>query len=524
MKKLTILLLFVIASVAKQSVAQNLDSLKLALKNAKHDTTRCNILNAMVEAESDDAIWQFYNQQLFKLAEKNLQNNKLTDSQTFFFKQHISYAFNNIGYLAKKLGDISKALEYYHKSLKNYEEIKDRSGIATALYNIGVIYNNQGDIPKGLEYFHKSLRIDEELNNKSGIAYSLNHIANIYKSQGDIPKALEYFYKSLNIREEIKDKRGIANSLNNIGTIFEKQGEIQKALEYYHKSLQLREEINDKNGISYSLRNIGAIYFKQAMQIRSPDSVSYRNQLINKTLEYYHKSLKNHEEIKDKRGIAYSLINIAGVMLQQGRLGVALNYAERSMTNAKELGYPDQTKQAAKILKEIYQKQNKYKEAFAMYELEIQMRDSINNDETKKATIQKQYQYEYEKKALSDSLNAVAEKQRIENEEADKQAELDRIIFIQYMGIALGLVLVFILVIFIGRNYFSIKVMENAIVLLILLLFEFVLVVVDPMFQSYVGSTPLPILLLNVGLAIIFTPIHSLIEYKMKRLIFNKTV
>ena len=36
---------------------KTIDSLKLALKNAKHDTTRCTILSAMIEAEGDDNIW-----------------------------------------------------------------------------------------------------------------------------------------------------------------------------------------------------------------------------------------------------------------------------------------------------------------------------------------------------------------------------------------------------------------------------------------------------------------------------------
>ena len=39
-----------------------------------------------------------------------------------------------------------------------------------------------------------------------------------------------------------------------------------------------------------------------------------------------------------------------------------------------------------------------------MYELEIQMRDSINNMQTKKASIKSQLKYEYEKRAAADSV------------------------------------------------------------------------------------------------------------------------
>ena len=73
--------------------AQNTDSLRLALKSAKHDTTRCAILNALVEAESDDNIWPKYNEQLKALAEKNIATKA---SPKIVYLKHLAAAFNNI--------------------------------------------------------------------------------------------------------------------------------------------------------------------------------------------------------------------------------------------------------------------------------------------------------------------------------------------------------------------------------------------------------------------------------------------
>ena len=114
------------------------DSLKQALKTAKHDTTRCNILNELIEAESDDKIWPIYNEQLLKLAEKGAASS--STPTTTFYLIHLAGALNNVGYLASLQGDIPKALEYYHRSLKIKEEIKDKSGIAYSLQIIGLIY------------------------------------------------------------------------------------------------------------------------------------------------------------------------------------------------------------------------------------------------------------------------------------------------------------------------------------------------------------------------------------------------
>ena len=446
MKRLLfIILLFPCVLSAQDGV---IDSLKLALKNAKHDTTRCNILGMLAETASDEE-WPLFNEQRLKLAEKN---SKTTSSLKPFYLRALAGAFINIGLLANQHGDISKALEYYHKSLKIQEEIKNKRGVAICLNNIGVIYNQEGDIAKALQYYSKSLKIQEEIKDKHGMAYSLKSIGAIYHGQGDIPKALDYYHKSLKIREEIKDSKGIAQSLESLGVIYEELGDIPKALDCYQKSLKRNEEVNDKVGIGYNLNAIGVIYSKQGLEKKIGTSerdsllavaLDYYNKSLKireeiqdkqgialslksiglmyknksnmaKALEYFLKSLKIHEEINDKLGTTYTLNYVANAMFELGNSGSAQDFALRSLKTAKELGYPQNIRNAAKTLKRIYEKNKNFKEALEMYELEIQMNDSINNTETKKASIKKEFQYEYEKKAAADSVKN-AEEQKVKN-------------------------------------------------------------------------------------------------------------
>ena len=84
--------------------------------------------------------------------------------------------------------------------------------MANSLNNIGAIYRNQGDIPKALEYYHKSLRIQEIIGNNKGIALSLNNIGIIFKNQGDIQKALDYFVAN----QFPKIKNEIHHTLNSL--------------------------------------------------------------------------------------------------------------------------------------------------------------------------------------------------------------------------------------------------------------------------------------------------------------------
>jgi serine phosphatase RsbU (regulator of sigma subunit) len=424
-------LLFFLVLFQLNSLGQNriIDSLKLVLKNAKHDTTRCEVyvsLGRQYYLEEPDSALVFWQKAQF-LAEKNLPS---VGSLRMCYLKILGSALGNIGIIYKAQGNISKALEFNHKSLNIRKEIGDKLGIANSLNNIGVIYQNQGDIPKALDYYHRSLKIYEEIGDKQGIANSLNNIGDIYQSQGSISKALEYNQKSLKIRGEIGDKKGLAMSLNNIGNIYYISGDITKTLEYYHQSLKIREEIGYKQGIAYSLYNIGGIHQNQGE--------------IQKALEYYLKSLKIREEIGDKSGIANSLNNIGIIYFGQNNLIEGFNYANRSMKLAKELGYPEIIKTSAELLKQIYQKQHKYKEAFEMYELEITMRDSINNEETQKAAVKKQMQYQYETQARE--LQNEQEKKDIrEQEEREKQKVITN-------SVLAVLVLVLVLAIFMFRS------------------------------------------------------------------------
>jgi len=341
---------------------------------------------------------------------------------------YLAEALNNVGYVYMNQGNNKKALEYYHKSLEAREEIEGENDIATTLNNIGMIYFNQGDIPKSLEYIHKGLRLREDKKDSKGMANSSNNIGYIYDNQGEPKKALEYYRKSLAIQEGIDDKNGIALSWVNIGTIYHYQNNFNEALECYYKSLKIYKELGVRKGEALSLNNIASAYKQQKK--------------ADEALEYYQKSLKIREEIADKEGMAFSLNNIGRVYYNEKSFLEAKKYASQSLALARAIGYPENIKNAAKLLSEINEEQGNGMEALKMHKLYISMRDSIKNEATLKATAQQQAKYEYEKqKVIDDKEN---EKQiAISFEQEQKQ----KIISYSVAG-GLGLVILFSIFIF----------------------------------------------------------------------------
>ena len=417
-------------------------------------------------------------------------------------KLGVSYSLNSIGLAYSNQGDYAKALDYYNKSIKISKELNNKGRISTTLYNIGLLYYNQSDIPNALEYFNKSIKIDEELGDKKGISYSLNIIGIIFERQGDYSKAIDYYNRSLKILEEIGDKGAISGSLNNIGIIYSEQGDMAKALEYFNKSIDMYKEIGDKSGISLSLNNIGDVYMTQAnnaevlldnaksdslitialdyfnrslaireeigdkngisASLNSIGLIYMKHNKYDKALEYLSRSLKLTEELKDKSGISVSLINLGKLYLKGHESQKALKYALRAYDLAKEIGYVQDIRDAAKLLDEVYSALGNYKLSRYYFGEYIEMRDSVTKAENQKLVQKKYFQYQYEKKAATDSIahSKALEIKNIEIGRKDAESKKQKIII---SFVVSGLILLAIIAVLILRSLRITKKQKNII-------------------------------------------------------------
>ena len=439
-------LVILFLSVYKIAVAQSMvmDSLKVVFSKAKHDSARCRILAVMVESDYDEKVWPVYNQQLKELCEKCIKNLNPKDSLYIYYSKYLASTLNNIGFIYDNKGDMAQALNYYNQGLSLRESINDRLGASRSLINIGTVYQSEGDIDKALIYLNRALKIQEEFDDKVAMGYSLINLGLIISDQGNIPLALEYYHRSLKIREEINDVEGMAVCYSNIGFIYKRQGDMDKALDYYGKSLKLLEKLNDKRGIARVYVYIGVIqrdkndiasalyYLNTALKINNeiqdkrgiancfnnlgtiykshidPSCNNSKEQCLKqanlKALECFQKSYQLYNEVNDRKPVSGCLTNICIMFNQLGQNGKALEYGLQGLKMAQELGFPEYVKNAAEALTTIYHDNKQFEKALEMHQLYVLMKDSINNESTRKASIKKQFQIEYERKAANDSL------------------------------------------------------------------------------------------------------------------------
>jgi tetratricopeptide (TPR) repeat protein len=276
--------------------------------------------------------------------------------------------------------------------------------------------------------------------------------------------------------EEVGDKKGIANSLNYLGILYKNEGDpkcqlskdvcrkngLTKALEFFTRAIKIQDEIGDKYGKAASLNSIGLTYKIQG----DPSCDGTAEECVKagtfKAIEYCNRSLKLLEEIGHKDGIAIALNNLAELYMKQKQYDKALDYCTRSFKMSQEMGYPENIAMAANDLSKIYRIKGDYKKSLEYKELFVKMKDSINSESNRKASIKTQLKYEYEKQAAADSV-AHAKETEIKNAEISRQNSELKVKRNQQYALYGGLALVLVFSGFIF-NRFKVTKRQNVII------------------------------------------------------------
>ncbi len=399
------------------SQTNKVDSLLSIINSNKHDT-----LKILAKAELGEELG---------ILRVGYWDTIANEAKKFKLKTTEAHSINNIGLISRMNNDNEKAMSYYYKSIKLFDELDDLIGVGNTYNNLGFLYENQGNISKALDCYFESLKHREKADDKRGIAESYNNIGFLYRDQGDTAKALDFLTKALNKYIEVGNKKGIAISYNNIGLIFKSQKKYDKALTYYNQSLAINKEIGSEKGTAFVYNNI-AILYKEKKEY----DISF---------DYLIKSKIIREKINDKENLSLIYDNIANHYLLKGNIGESYNYAIKAFTLAKEVHFPSKIQSASETLYKIYKIQKKHALALEMHELSVMMRDSINNQENKKSTYKQQLKYEYDKKEALAKLEQ--EKNQLAFSEESKRQKIIT------TSVIVGLILLLIFSVFIFNRF-----------------------------------------------------------------------
>lgn len=365
-----------------------------------------------MESDYDPAVWSKYNDSLGVITLKNFRIKKGYSRSYYLF--YYSIYISNIGYLYNLRGDYINAIRYYNYAQKFQRALEHYEGAGGTLNNIGYIYRLQGNIPMALNNYYEALKMFEKSGNAINVASCYNNIAFVNDLQGEYEEAQELYDKAIALAEKAKDKSGIANYTANKAKLYyagkiKLKGGLREGvvvgIGLLEKAILLQREINDTEKLSGTLNVLASLIEKHGDPGCVDDSINCAIKSKNKAFELYVEALSLREKMGDKFGLAQSYHSLSLFYSKKGELKAAIDYAQKSFQLGKDLGAPELMESSSKVLSEYYSKTGVFNKAFEMHQVYMQMRDSLNNESTRKTNIKKQYEYEYKSQAVKDSIN-----------------------------------------------------------------------------------------------------------------------
>lgn len=415
-------LLFVLfSSQAKNftsSPAKVIDSLETKLKSAKSDTNKVILLNNLGKIYLETGI---YDKSIVLL------NSAVTLSQKLNYKKGLAFAYNNLGIIYDFRSDYIRSIDYYMMSLALRKEIGDLKGQASCFSNLAIVYEYLGKYPEALKCLYDALRIDEKLGDQYGIAILHINIGSVFAQQSKYKETEECYKKALDIFTSINAKDGIAYAESGLGMVYMETQREKEAEAHVNKSKAIFEEFGDKQSISGALINLGQIYVSEK---RLKDAE-----------EVYKESLRLNLEMQDKRNTSFSYLGLAHVCIETKNYRQSKLFLDSAIYLAETISCIECLRDDYKAYVRLDSSSLNYKDAFIHIKKFILYRDSLLSQENNKKSSQVRLQYDFDKKAIADSLKnkEIKEKEAFKHEQEIQQQKL------YSYGLVLGLILMLVI-------------------------------------------------------------------------------
>lgn len=244
-----------------------------------------------------------------------------------------------------------------------------------------------------------------------------NLLAVIYSRLNNRNKALYYFKRIYKFHNGQNNFAGAGKILNNIGMTFLDFQEPDSALIYYTQAIPFLQKAQDDNGLVRIYAGMARAYAKQ-------------NRAANAET-YFQKAMEKAEKLNDTEIFHFIYFSVAEYYLQKGEPETALQYAKKAFDLNIER-YSVNNMVVLKLLYEIYNELNDYKQASHYFQEYDKVRDSLKIEE-KTINVEKQrIEHDYMARQEIDKLN-------------EKQSQLMLIIIILTLFVVLLVSGVFII-------------------------------------------------------------------------------
>ncbi|MCT4622198.1 MAG: adenylate/guanylate cyclase domain-containing protein, partial [Schleiferiaceae bacterium] len=332
-------------------------------------------------------------------------------------------------------------LKHFKLALQNAYEYGDTSNILTCLgWCISSVIYFERDYNQALIYLDEYEKYVP--NDKSSPLYAnyLDQRSRVNFAIQEYDVAIDYYIELKEFyADNIYAQVNLCNSISLVYTFQKKYAQADSMLIH-------EKEIIDRSGIE-GLEKIDLL-FKWHWHYWT---LHYKSQQYAKSLDHSKEMLRLAKELNNESKIQSSKSCLGASNAQLG------NYQQAIALVLESYKYHENNcplfclREDAETLYKSYKKLGDNKKALLYYEVLINLQDSIDNEDNQRAVIRSEYKYQYEKQALTDSLEFAKTEELKDLEIEKQQAELSQ----QRVGLAatgVGLLLIIALAISIYKG------------------------------------------------------------------------
>jgi len=192
--------------------------------------------------------------------------NAVSQGEALNDSEYIERARNLLGKAYFLLYNYTLAVENHLRCLTAIEngQITDPVFSLEVFSNLANDYYRLGDLEKAVSYFHRALETLDEMNRDSkSFARKYMEISQHYKSVGKLVMAREYALQSLAVYEMRDEQRLVGMTHQRLGKALERQNDLDGAEKEYRQAIVIERELNDEVSASVCHAGLAELLLKR---------------------------------------------------------------------------------------------------------------------------------------------------------------------------------------------------------------------------------------------------------------------
>jgi DNA-binding CsgD family transcriptional regulator len=287
------------------------------------------------------------------------------------------------GYNLMHTGQDLQAKRYFRRVISNSRKLTSTGIVNDAMTGLGKTYEYTGKHDSAFFWYLEAYKQVLESLDTLRRARDARNMAQLLRVLKRFDEARMYCIKALDLIPGIRDYKVIANIYNETAYLFELSDDLDSAAYYYKKLIDLSVVNKYSKGESTGYSNLASVYEKEG---RFEEAIALKE-----------KGLEIDREINDTYGMMASYCGLASTYLLTGNNKDALEALNKAMVLCDTSWLPDLSG-IKRTYYEVYRNRKEYDKALEYYEAYNNLRDRINQSESRRQVSELLIRFETEKK------------------------------------------------------------------------------------------------------------------------------